>query len=416
MNLIEYVSSTVSWLSTGNAATTTTSSTSIKSLLLDPPNLSTVSTACPQSSLMRTGILLFENLDELVPCADRLAFVACVVVIRPPQENVRKLARELQRPRFGSYRVCLTNRTNRMLVKELAEADCHEVVTSVEEIPLDFRPLEAHLFVLGDEPRHCANERAVEGIAALVGAMNFDQYRMCFLRNSEACQRLAPMLRQAQPLSNLARSSTQGTLILLDRRFDSTTPLLNPWTYQAMIQEAFGIRKNIVDMSECEGIPRDMARIVLATEMDSFFATNLYKNFGEIGEIVQSLVAEYQANVQSHKNISSIGDIKDFVANYPEFKKISGTVSKHVNLISELSRIVSTEKLLTISEVEQSLCCDTFTDTKAILEPLVEIKDRLSQVNARRIMMLCLLRNKFNVEKTKSDVAHLFKGNVRSLW
>ena len=43
--------------------------------------------------------------------------------------------------------------------------------------------------------------------------------------------------------------------------------------------------------------------------------------------------------------------------NYPQFKKMSGTVSKHVTVVSELSRLVSERCLLDVSEVEQDLAC-----------------------------------------------------------
>lgn len=43
--------------------------------------------------------------------------------------------------------------------------------------------------------------------------------------------------------------------------------------------------------------------------------------------------------------------------NYPQFKKMSGTVSKHVTVVGELSRLVSERNLLEVSEVEQELAC-----------------------------------------------------------
>ena len=46
-----------------------------------------------------------------------------------------------------------------------------------------------------------------------------------------------------------------------------------------------------------------------------------------------------------------------FVENYPQFKKMSGTVSKHVTVVGELSRLVSERNLLEVSEVEQELAC-----------------------------------------------------------
>lgn len=48
---------------------------------------------------------------------------------------------------------------------------------------------------------------------------------------------------------------------------------------------------------------------------------------------------------------------KAFVENYPQFKKMSGTVAKHVTLVGELSRLVTANKLLELSETEQQLAC-----------------------------------------------------------
>lgn len=61
---------------------------------------------------------------------------------------------------------------------------------------------------------------------------------------------------------------------------------------------------------------------------------------------MKELVDDYQSKTKSNQNIQSIGmhcylcmdvesclyleDIKKFVENYPEFKKLSGNVTKHV--------------------------------------------------------------------------------------
>ena len=47
--------------------------------------------------------------------------------------------------------------------------------------------------------------------------------------------------------------------------------------------------------------------------------------------------------------------VQAFVDNYPQFKKMSGTVSKHVTVVGELSRLVSERHLMEVSEVEQEL-------------------------------------------------------------
>ena len=50
--------------------------------------------------------------------------------------------------------------------------------------------------------------------------------------------------------------------------------------------------------------------------------------------------------------------MKRFIEEYPEFRKLSGNVSKHVTLVSELSRRIADENLLEVSETEQSLACN----------------------------------------------------------
>lgn len=45
--------------------------------------------------------------------------------------------------------------------------------------------------------------------------------------------------------------------------------------------------------------------------------------------------------------------------NYPQFKKMSGTVSKHVTVVGELSRLVSERQLMVVSEAEQELACQS---------------------------------------------------------
>jgi tRNA uridine 5-carboxymethylaminomethyl modification enzyme len=60
--------------------------------------------------------------------------------------------------------------------------------------------------------------------------------------------------------------------------------------------------------------------------------------------------------------------MKRFIEEYPEFRKLSGNVSKHVTLVSELSRRVAADNLLEVSELEQSLACNENhgTDVKVL--------------------------------------------------
>ena len=83
----------------------------------------------------------------------------------------------------------------------------------------------------------------------------------------------------------------------------------------------------------------------------------MYLNYGEICVKIKDLMDEFQKRSQSTTKVETIADMKAFVENYPQFKKMSGTVAKHVTLVGELSRLVSTLNLLELSEAEQQLAC-----------------------------------------------------------
>ena len=84
----------------------------------------------------------------------------------------------------------------------------------------------------------------------------------------------------------------------------------------------------------------------------------MFLNFGDLGGNIKSYVDTYQEKTKSNMNIESITDMKRFVEEYPEFRRLSGNVSKHVTLVGELSKRVQQDNLLEVSELEQSLACD----------------------------------------------------------
>lgn len=65
--------------------------------------------------------------------------------------------------------------------------------------------------------------------------------------------------------------------------------------------------------------------------------------------------------------MNSISDMKKFVEDYPEFRKLGGNVSKHVALVGELSRLVEKYKLLELGEVEQGLASNSGADLRVRL-------------------------------------------------
>lgn len=84
----------------------------------------------------------------------------------------------------------------------------------------------------------------------------------------------------------------------------------------------------------------------------------MYLNFGDLGQNAKDYVEQYASKRQGNQEMNSIADMKRFVEEYPEFRKLSSNVTKHITLVGELSRRVGQENLLDVSELEQSLACN----------------------------------------------------------
>ena len=144
-----------------------------------------------------------------------------------------------------------------------------------------------------------------------------------------------------------------------------------------------------------------LQEVVLSSEQDPFFKVNMYENFGDIGMNIKRMVDEFQQVSKSNQNIQTIGlyffsssqirvnfsskiiwvktylytwwrsikftdfmiwllaeDMAKFVDNYPEYRKMHGNVTKHVTLVTEMSKIVDERKLMSVSQTEQELACN----------------------------------------------------------
>lgn len=208
-----------------------------------------------------------------------------------------------------------------------------------------------------------ALERSVSGIIGLLLSLKLRpsiRYKNGSLTAQTLAKRVFDTINKESSLFSF-RPPDNGIppplLLILDRRDDPITPLLTQWTYQAMVHQLLTIKNNRVDLSSVPGVPSELREVVLSAEQDEFYAQNLFANYGEIAVTIRDLIESFQKRAKEQKKIETISDMKNFVESYPQFKKMSGTVNKHLVVISELSMQISKKSLLELSELEQDMAC-----------------------------------------------------------
>ncbi|ESN92176.1 hypothetical protein HELRODRAFT_194330 [Helobdella robusta] len=372
----------------------------MKILLMDKETIGITSMVYAQSEILQKEVFLFERLE--VPGRESMKHLKCVVFVRPTKENIELLIHELKAPKYGFYYIYFSNVISKQDVKCLAEADDQEVVREVQEFFGDYIAVSPHLVSLNLIGCRQNGQWSQEGLQRCVCGLTslLLSLKKCpvirYQNSSEMCRRLADSVKQVitreASLFDFRRSDVPPLLLIIDRRDDPITPLLNQWTYQAMLHELLTISNNRVNLSHVSSIPKDMHDLVLSADHDEFYSANMYNNFGEIGLNIKELVDDFQVKSKSQAKVESIADMKNFIETYPSFKKMSGAVSKHVTLVSELSRLVAQYNLMDVSECEQEVAChDDHSQSLQKIRSLLH-NASIRNLDAVRLVMLYTLR------------------------
>ncbi|KAL5145588.1 Vacuolar protein sorting-associated protein 45 [Glycine soja] len=382
----------------------------MKILILDSQTVGIVSVVYSQSELLQKEVFLVELVDSISKSNESMSHLKAVYFLRPTSENIQLLRRQLASPRFGEFHLFFSNILKDTQIHLLADSDEQEVVQQVQEFYADFVAIDPYHFTL-HVPSHYIymlpavvdpstvqrfSDRVVDGLSALFLALKRRPV-IRYQRTSDIAKRIAQeaaklMYQEESGLFDFRRMEVSPLLLVIDRRDDPVTPLLNQWTYQAMVHELIGIQDNKVDLKSVGKFPKDQEEIVLSSEQDSFFKANMYENFGDIGMNIKRMVDEFQQVSKSNQNIQTIEDMAKFVDNYPEYRKMHGNVTKHVTLVTEMSKIVEERKLMSVSQTEQELACNG--GQGAAFEAVTNLlnNESISDVDRLRLVMLYALR------------------------
>ncbi|KAI0283920.1 Sec1-like protein [Russula aff. rugulosa BPL654] len=369
----------------------------MKVLLLDSHTTPIVSLASTQSILLSHQVYLTDRIDN--NNRERMAHMKCVCFLQNSEDSLGALEAELKEPKYGEYYLYFSNILTKIAIERLADADEYEAVREVQEHFADYAPLLPSLFSLNYTP---------SATTPLYGSSPNTWDTKALDRHSEEeagnpFEKMSSMARKlAIELQNRIQAESQlfdfrltqvpPLLLILDRRNDPVTPMLSQWTYQAMVHELLGIRNGRVDMSRVPDIRPELSEITLTTSTDPFFQAHHLATFGDLGTALKSYVQSYQARsvAQQPSSINSITEMKRFVEEYPEFRKLGGNVSKHVALVGELSRLVDKDKLLELGEVEQGLATRAGADIKNVQAFITN--NTVSPQNKLRLLILYALR------------------------
>lgn len=214
------------------------------------------------------------------------------------------------------------------------------------------------------------------------------------------------ILDREEETFNFRKQDSSPILLVLDRRSDLVTPLLLQWSYQAMVHDLFGLSNSRLNMSlntitDEKHSNFNQTEYVLCPEEDGFFKENMDNSFGDLGENIRLMVQNFQDRTKEHQSqLDSLPSMKKFIEDYPEYRKMSSYVSKHVEIVGEMSKRVQYYNLMQISELEQRIASEEFSfEVQNSLSEMLQRQDIFTFLKEKLALLFCLryhLSNNFN--------------------
>ncbi|CDR96473.1 Sec1 family protein, putative [Babesia bigemina] len=389
----------------------------LKLLILDDATAASMSLVQTHSYLLEGGVLLTTNIsDENLFNEDpqnlsNLRHLKAVYIIQPSHANVARLCDQLRGGYFKEYHLYFTSMPLEGQLEMLAKNDVLELVCGVYAYHTDLMAVCRYCFLL-DAGTSDLYTSVHSGEAARVSQGLFNVFRIIKQIPSILHVAGSPEARElglkVQSLLNndllnseaiLKTYSKFGTgesygcsLLIYDRKCDCITPLMNQWSYQAMIYELLPMSRNSVRIGEED--------YILNPDFDDFYGANIFKDFADVESALTEMIQD---------NKKTFSDAMNILQNIPQQTKICNETKRHVAILHELSQIIQSRDLLNTGLLEQDMGTHVRSSAEAF-EAVVEYLNNpdLDPFEKLRLAMLFCLEY-----RRHEDKVNMIKDNLR---
>ncbi|KOS18726.1 Vacuolar protein sorting-associated protein 33A [Escovopsis weberi] len=175
----------------------------------------------------------------------------------------------------------------------------------------------------------------------------------------------------------LTPSTTNESVIIIDREVDLVTPLLTQLTYEGLIDEVFGIQNNQAKVdTTIVGAPAPSAtataqqgrkRTVQLDSSDKLYDQLRNANFAIVGGLLNKVarrLQKVQTDYEAKHKTKTIAELKDFVSQLPGYQQEHQSVRIHTGLAEEIIKHTRTDLFKGMLEVQQNLAAGADPSTQ----------------------------------------------------
>jgi syntaxin-binding protein 1 len=387
-----------------------------KVLVVDEHSMRVISAAVGMYDIMERKITLVESIDKKrAPFQD----MGAIYLVEPSAESVRKIIADFSgaKPLYGSdvFLFFLGRLSDRLLDEIKRCKPLLKRIKALSEVNVDFLAKEERAFNLDLKDSFTAfylrksmtpiELKIAEKLVTVCATLN-EYPHIRYRQSSGICTSLANVFHLkmdefvsqnpswwyhggSSSKSQQAARRERGTLLLLDRADDCLTPLMHDFTYQSMVHDLLPMDGDriTVQTEKTDDPTKTEPKDVLLDEKDSVWVELRGKHIAAVIETLSERIREIM-NSSTGSTLTrkagsgggnmSLSEMAAALKALPEYREVLSKLSQHMHLAHQCMDKFTRDKLLELSEFEQTLATGKDEDGRSPkLTDIIDAAERL---------------------------------------
>ena len=402
-----------------------------KILIVDEHAMRVISSAVGMYDIMERKVTLVESLEKKrAPFPD----MAAIYVLEPSIKSVRTLISDFSsKPLYGkSVFLFFLGRLSDPLLNEIKA--CTQLVRRVKsllEVNIDFLAREERAFTFALPSDTFAaiylrqNQTPVEvdiaqKLVTVCGSMN-EYPHIRYKTDSAVCTSLASVFKLKMDefvaqnpqwwyhggpnKTQSAAMKERATLLLLDRAEDLLSPLMHDFTYQSMVHDLIPMEGDRITVASGEAeSSKDATKDVLLDEKDNVWVELRGKHIAAVIETLSTRIRDIMNSGtgsalagSSNAGTLSLSQMAAALKALPEYQEVLSKLSQHMHLSHQCMDKFTSQQLLGLAEIEQTLATGKDEDGKSpkIADVMEQVESELTKMRNMkdkiRLILICII-------------------------